>query len=810
MKYFAQPDYNNRQVQVYSLPATGSAQLITTISLASAASGPNDVLLYQTASAWSMFVSYDLGDTGLLEIYNFATVLTSVTGGTASISPAATKSISVGSSLAGMAIQPGSGDLYVATFQDGAGDGGVRVYTAASSYATATEFCTGADNSVTKYCANLAFDESGNLWMTTFDDFNNSSPADQFLICYPNLGGSLSKNVFFKIVNASATFTNRVKTLPGSVQNPPASLVLLSSPEGIALDPDGNLWLANNNEDAPINGDNNGTLVRIDKSWIAAHMFNNASLNSAKSAGANGVTLNFGSDDSSVTVFYHFGSKFGGLVFDGYTLYVHDQENGGGTQAVVWKFDTTNLSPTASTFFASGIVTDYPGNGGSSIFNATPPRLMIRDTTSDDGTEPDSTTVPWESPDIAVNESSTIASLPAANSTINNSIALGSGAITSTTQAAFIVVRVANIGAAGSPSSTGTEVLKLYWAKASAGLSWPAPWNGLSFDTTASTPPLGGFIGAKAIPITDPGKESFVEFTWPNPPDSAKYTVNDQHFCLLARIETIGVYPYGLDKPEETNLTPSATSPLVDNVVNNRALGWRNVSITASVAPGSMAVAPGVKFGVIGANFGPTGTFHLTVNPVAIKGRPAPALAKVTVQALNPTALKLLTNAAATHAAAAVSHPAAASHTIATPLPIATTIHPSPILAVNTPVLPSPVATVPIKPVLAFEHLGDGLFQLNDPVAGIQNIPLATNQTIPLSITYTPPAGVTDYAVRAVQTITVGNVTKTVGGQTIVVGNVPGFPVTPPPAVHPNPVLHNPPSTPVIHPTPVTGPPKLI
>jgi hypothetical protein len=51
----------------------------------------------------------------------------------------------------------------------------------------------------------------------------------------------------------------------------------------------------------------------------------------------------------------------------------------------------------------------------------------------------------------------------------------------------YVYVRVRNRGCSGTQSGT----LKLYWAKASTGLSWPAP-----FDGTVSTPALmGGLIG---------------------------------------------------------------------------------------------------------------------------------------------------------------------------------------------------------------------------------------------------------------------------------------------------------------------------
>lgn len=102
----------------------------------------------------------------------------------------------------------------------------------------------------------------------------------------------------------------------------------------------------------------------------------------------------------------------------------------------------------------------------------------------------------------------------------------------------FVYVRVRNRGCA---SSAGANV-RLYWAKASSGLAWPAPWDGSV--SSASGAVLGGQIGPAAgisSGSVASGAERIVEFTWTSTPDPASYTADfgadNGHFCLLAIID---------------------------------------------------------------------------------------------------------------------------------------------------------------------------------------------------------------------------------------------------------------------------------
>lgn len=147
----------------------------------------------------------------------------------------------------------------------------------------------------------------------------------------------------------------------------------------------------------------------------------------------------------------------------------------------------------------------------------------------------------------------------------------------------YVYVRVRNLGCSGTASGT----LKLYWAKASTGLSWPSPWDG-----SVTTPALmGGMIGSQPVSVAA-GDDEILIFPWmpANPADYASFGADQSHFCLLARIETSTTAPYGMTFPETTNLYA--------NVQNNNNIVWKNITVVDEV-PGSGRLAT-----VILANFG--------------------------------------------------------------------------------------------------------------------------------------------------------------------------------------------------------------
>lgn len=191
--------------------------------------------------------------------------------------------------------------------------------------------------------------------------------------------------------------------------------------------------------------------------------------------------------------------------------------------------------------------------------------LMIKDGSDDDGTEANTVTqYMWTSNDIWVRNNND-ASLEHQNPEYSLS------------SPTYIKVRVINKSCV---ASTGTEQIKLYWAKASTGLSWPNPWNGgVAYPLTNAN--MGNLIGTLNIPELQANEEVILTFPWfvPNP---ANYGSNgDQwHFCLLARIEAT-----------TDPMTIVETTNLNSNVRNNNNIAWKNVTVVVpnnEVDPGGV------------------------------------------------------------------------------------------------------------------------------------------------------------------------------------------------------------------------------
>ncbi len=137
----------------------------------------------------------------------------------------------------------------------------------------------------------------------------------------------------------------------------------------------------------------------------------------------------------------------------------------------------------------------------------------------------------------------------------------------------YIYVRVKNKGC-----SSQSGDLRVYWASAGTGLGWSADW----VNNTTTYPGCTATIyGDEIIPstsVTVPGlSEQIYEIPWqPNNPDDYSCFIDPFHFCLLARIETNPVTPFGMTFPEGSDVWT--------NTKENNNIAWKNVIINNAVA----------------------------------------------------------------------------------------------------------------------------------------------------------------------------------------------------------------------------------
>jgi hypothetical protein len=180
------------------------------------------------------------------------------------------------------------------------------------------------------------------------------------------------------------------------------------------------------------------------------------------------------------------------------------------------------------------------------------PFLYIRDNVADIGSEPNATTTrAWESLDVWVRPS-------ADGITVGEPILGG--------QPSVVYVSITNQGKALYPSD-GSDVVRLYWAKAQTGLSWPAPWDG----SIMTIPKQGDkFDPPQPIGTILPEQSKLIPFSWPATPNPVDYPSNDGHFCLLAFITKA-------TSPEFEGFQPG--TDLNQNVLKFSNVAWRNIHI---------------------------------------------------------------------------------------------------------------------------------------------------------------------------------------------------------------------------------------
>jgi hypothetical protein len=72
--------------------------------------------------------------------------------------------------------------------------------------------------------------------------------------------------------------------------------------------------------------------------------------------------------------------------------------------------------------------------------------------------------------------------------------------------------------------------------------------------------------------------------------------------------------------------------------------------------------------------------------------------------------------------------------------------------------------------------IGGGRFQRHDLAAGLGNIRLHPEEILPFHLEFIPEEETHNFALRVVQYIESNGVSKVVGGQTLMVGKIEGFP----------------------------------
>lgn len=192
-----------------------------------------------------------------------------------------------------------------------------------------------------------------------------------------------------------------------------------------------------------------------------------------------------------------------------------------------------------------------------------PADLYIKDSPVDIGNEPDAETtasfgnVFWNSPDIWIRQTN-----DGFTNQVSEPIEYTSGVPN------YIYVRVKNKGLCQQ-----TADLRVYWAKASTGLSWSSQWVNYVTTYAGCTATLYGDEITPSTNITIPAQsEQIFEIPWePKNPDDYNCFVDPFHFCLLGRIETSSVAPYGMTFPEGTSVW--------SNTVDNNNIAWKNVII---------------------------------------------------------------------------------------------------------------------------------------------------------------------------------------------------------------------------------------
>ncbi len=362
-EYIAIPHYSANTVEFRNTTNTNTAGTLnfnnemSQFNFPFTAFGPNATLIWKNY----FFISIDNGSTGGVLIYKYSDLFDSTTGSyNRNSNPPIV--LQTGASSCGLVVDQITGDLFVATFRLGNVSGKVTEYTKASNWSVSSALVLPIPRTFTPtpfidYYSGLMMDMQGNIWAGDLDQ--------HCLICYTK---SSNYDNFYFVVNGEANTYSAVKA-NGAGSN--VSVKLFSDPEGLAPDPDGGIWFANNNDSDPQNTD--GTFGKIKAAYIPSLLSLNVSGTRANPLVANYYTV----PQNMVDVYYIPGAKFGGIAYNKpappsspFGLYINDQ----GTGKLWYSQTLTNFMSFGNVFITN------PGFGGisfnsvSTSFTITPGR----------------------------------------------------------------------------------------------------------------------------------------------------------------------------------------------------------------------------------------------------------------------------------------------------------------------------------------------------------------------------------------------------------------------------------------------------
>jgi Secretion system C-terminal sorting domain len=339
------PEFNNNVVKTYvatsaTTIAVDAASTITFNTLPSGlntTASPNCVAMFNS----DLYVSLTNANQ---RIYKFPGYGTNPANAIANVSQVT----AVSSDYVGIAFDT-AGNLY--TSEGSFLNTQIVKYTAPiSSSSTRTILGNGG---ITSYFGNITFDAAGNLWASDY--------LTNRVIAIPVASLSTSNAPMKSLVNASVIWNASGASLANTntTLNAIATNYAFTSPEGVAFDSTGGLWVANNND-----GNGSGltnaatTLVRISPALQVTILANTTTqATTALLNAANGLKVwNLPNSASGR-------SQLGGLQIDKALdrIYVNEQKSGSG----LW-FDISTINAITPTYatYQLGITSTNPGNGG--------------------------------------------------------------------------------------------------------------------------------------------------------------------------------------------------------------------------------------------------------------------------------------------------------------------------------------------------------------------------------------------------------------------------------------------------------------